>query len=104
MWCIVLNIVYCLKFTSGDGGNEVGMGKVYDAVLNSKIANARAIACVVPANHLLVCSVSNWGGYALAAATGVVGLVNNINCGTVRTGMFFLFANVLYSLHAFPRL
>jgi D-glutamate cyclase len=98
MWCIRLNIVYCLNFTSGDGGNEVGMGKVYDAVLNSKIANARAIACVVPANHLLVCSVSNWGGYALAAATGVVGLVNNINCGTVRKGMFFLFANVLYSL------
>ena len=55
----------------GDGGNEVGMGKIYNRLLASSIPNARQIACVVPADHLLVCSVSNWGGYALAAATAV---------------------------------
>eukprot|EP01031_Cornospumella_fuschlensis_P033334 gene33334-40323_t len=53
----------------GDGGNEVGMGKAYEAILNSGILNAIEIACVVPADHLLVSSVSNWGGYALSAAS-----------------------------------
>lgn len=39
----------------GDGGNEVGMGSVYDLVVNSnKIANAASIACTVPADHLIV--------------------------------------------------
>jgi D-glutamate cyclase len=52
----------------GDGGNEVGMGKIYETITGSSILNAQQIACTVPADHLLVCSVSNWGGYALAAA------------------------------------
>jgi hypothetical protein len=57
----------------GDGGNEVGMGKVYDSVISSKlIPNAPTIACVVATDLLLVSSVSNWGGYALAAAAAVV--------------------------------
>ena len=56
----------------GDGGNEVGMGKVYHTIVNSSIKNAKEIACTVPANHLIVCSVSNWGGYALAAATAAL--------------------------------
>lgn len=52
----------------GDGGNEVGMGKVLDRVVASTVPNAVDIACTVAADHLLVCSVSNWGGYALAGA------------------------------------
>lgn len=55
----------------GDGGNEVGMGKIHARLVASSIPNARLIACVVPSDHLLVCSVSNWGGYALAAAAAV---------------------------------
>ena len=55
----------------GDGGNEVGMGKIYARIVASSIPNARLIACVVPCDHLVVCSVSNWGGYALAAAAAV---------------------------------
>jgi len=54
----------------GDGGNEVGMGSV--DVASSAIPNAKDIACIIPANHLLVSSVSNWGGYALAAALGIL--------------------------------
>jgi hypothetical protein len=45
----------------GDGGNEVGMGKIYQSLLASSIPNARDIACVVPSDHLIVASVSNWG-------------------------------------------
>lgn len=57
----------------GDGGNELGMGKVLDEIIaNPKIANADKIAAVMPADDLIAASVSNWGGYALAAAALVV--------------------------------
>ncbi len=55
----------------GDGGNEVGMGKIFDTIVGSSIPNASQIACTVAADHLIVCSVSNWGGYALAAAVSL---------------------------------
>jgi hypothetical protein len=51
------------------------MGKVYHKILASSIANKEQIACIVPTEHLLVCSVSNWGGYALAAALAAVAAV-----------------------------
>lgn len=66
-------------FYVGDGGNEVGMGKVYGKVLSSKIANAKEIACVVPTDHLIIASVSNWGGYALCAATAVLHVARQQN-------------------------
>jgi hypothetical protein len=56
----------------GDGGNEVGCGKVYHAILASAVPNAAKIANVVPADFLVVCGVSNWGGVALAAATSLL--------------------------------
>ena len=51
----------------GDGGNEVGMGKVVEAV-HQHINNGVSIGCTTPADFLITASVSNWGGYALAAA------------------------------------
>lgn len=57
----------------GDGGNEVGMGKVFDKIVNSSIPNAADIACVTASDDLIVASVSNWGGYALAAAVALNG-------------------------------
>ena len=57
----------------GDGGNEMGMGKVIDKIRsNPKIANGDKIGCVVAADHLIAASVSNWGGYALAAGAALV--------------------------------
>ena len=58
----------------GDGGNELGMGKVYDKIVhdNPKIQNGRDIACVVKADYLIAASVSNWGGYALAAGAALI--------------------------------
>jgi len=50
----------------GDGGNEIGMGKVYDAVLKT-VLNGEKIASVVETTHLVVSSVSNWGCYGLIA-------------------------------------
>lgn len=53
----------------GDGGNEVGMGKVRARVSRQGPLAAR-IACVVSADHLVVAGTSNWGAYAVAAALG----------------------------------
>jgi D-glutamate cyclase len=51
----------------GDGGNEIGMGKVPWAVIQRNIPHGGLIACRVPTDHLIVCGVSNWGAYGLAA-------------------------------------
>ena len=57
----------------GDGGNEVGMGKVLKRILASKrIGKAEHIACCTSTTWLLAASVSNWGGYALSCALAVV--------------------------------
>ncbi|XP_053232997.1 D-glutamate cyclase, mitochondrial isoform X1 [Podarcis raffonei] len=51
----------------GDGGNELGMGKVKEAV-KKYIKNGDVIACNVDADFTVVAGVSNWGGYAVACA------------------------------------
>jgi hypothetical protein len=51
----------------GDGGNEIGMGKIPWDVIERNIPQGGQVACRVPAQHLIVCGVSNWGAYALAA-------------------------------------
>ncbi|NWT84254.1 GLUCM protein, partial [Lanius ludovicianus] len=55
----------------GDGGNELGMGKVKDAV-KKYIKNGDVIACDVEADFTVVAGVSNWGGYAIACALSVL--------------------------------
>ena len=62
-----------LKLTSiGDGGNELGMGNVRELIVASTtIKHGEKIACAVACDFLVVASVSNWGGYALAAAAGL---------------------------------
>jgi hypothetical protein len=51
----------------GDGGNEIGMGKIPWAVIRRNIPDGGLVACRVPTDFLIVCGVSNWGAYALAA-------------------------------------
>jgi hypothetical protein len=51
----------------GDGGNEIGMGKIPREVIARNIPNGDRVACRVPTDHLIVCGVSNWGAYGLAA-------------------------------------
>jgi hypothetical protein len=55
----------------GDGGNELGMGKVIDAV-KQHIPLGDQIGCVVAADYLVAASVSNWGAYALCGAAALV--------------------------------
>ncbi|XP_074548984.1 D-glutamate cyclase, mitochondrial [Halichoeres trimaculatus] len=49
----------------GDGGNELGMGKVRDKVVDL-MPKGDLIACDVPADFAITAGVSNWGGYAVA--------------------------------------
>lgn len=53
----------------GDGGNEIGMGNIL-AEVETHIPLGSIIGCVTPVNQLIITGVSNWGGYALAAALG----------------------------------
>ncbi|MBV8133192.1 MAG: DUF4392 domain-containing protein [Alphaproteobacteria bacterium] len=52
----------------GDGGNEIGMGALSRALIARHVAHGEIIACVTPAQHLIVAGVSNWGAYALIGA------------------------------------
>jgi uncharacterized protein YcsI (UPF0317 family) len=51
----------------GDGGNEIGMGKIPWDIIQRNIPGGARVACRVATDHLIVCGVSNWGAYALAA-------------------------------------
>jgi hypothetical protein len=53
----------------GDGGNEIGMGRVYTRLAREGKLMAR-IASVVRVDHLVVAGVSNWGGYGIVAQLG----------------------------------
>jgi hypothetical protein len=56
----------------GDGGNEIGMGKLPHELVAANIPNGDRIHCRVPTDHLIVAGASNWGAYALAAGVLVL--------------------------------
>jgi hypothetical protein len=53
----------------GDGGNEIGMGRVRARLAREGPLMAR-IASVVSVDHLVVAGVSNWGAYGIVAQLG----------------------------------
>ena len=55
----------------GDGGNEIGMGKVYNSVV-AHIPNGKTIASTVSTDHLIVAGTSNWGAWGLVAALSLL--------------------------------
>lgn len=54
----------------GDGGNELGMGKIHSYVTES-ISNGQQICATFCTDLLIIAGVSNWGGYALTAALSI---------------------------------
>jgi hypothetical protein len=56
----------------GDGGNEIGMGKISHETIIKNIPNGDLIHCRVPTDYLIVAGVSNWGAYAFAAGVYVL--------------------------------
>jgi hypothetical protein len=56
----------------GDGGNEIGMGKVPFATIAKNIPNGDVVACRTATDFLIVAGISNWGAWALAAGVMVI--------------------------------
>jgi hypothetical protein len=56
----------------GDGGNEIGMGKIPWDIIRRNIPNGGLVACRVPTDYLIVSGVSNWGAYGLAAGVSLL--------------------------------
>jgi hypothetical protein len=50
----------------GDGGNEIGMGNLYEVVRQTP--NLPRQPTVTRVDQLIIASVSNWGAYGLVAA------------------------------------
>ena len=55
----------------GDGGNELGMGKVYDKVVEH-IPKGDIIACETACDYVVAAGVSNWAGLAISLGLYVV--------------------------------
>ena len=53
----------CPSICFGDGGNEIGMGNVEEA-----LADLDIIPAVTPCDELVISSVSNWGVYGVIAS------------------------------------
>jgi hypothetical protein len=50
----------------GDGGNELGMGKVFTRI-QSQMRHGATIAACTATDYLIVAGVTNWGAYGLVA-------------------------------------
>ncbi len=59
------------RLAVGDGGNEIGMGKLPPGLIARTVPNGEKIACVTSCDQLVVAGVSNWGAYGLMAALAV---------------------------------
>ena len=61
-----------LKLAVGDGGNEIGMGRLPADLIARTVPRGAEIACATSCDHLVVAGVSNWGAYGLMAALAVL--------------------------------
>lgn len=61
----------CTTIGVGDGGNELGLGKVYSQT-KKHVRNGAQIGAAIAANLVVLTGVSNWGGYGIAAGMFVV--------------------------------
>ena len=59
----------------GDGGNELGLGKVSDLV-DSHVPDGRPFSCQTVADYCICAGVSNWGGYGMAALLSIIASKN----------------------------
>ena len=55
----------------GDGGNEIGMGKIEDYVKDN-VHLGEKICAETSTDNLIVAGISNWGGHALSSVLSVI--------------------------------
>ena len=60
---LFFNLCDCPTIAVGDGGNEIGMGNVYDELTELSITPS-----VTTCDELVIATVSNWGVYGILAA------------------------------------
>ena len=67
---INLNKLNIITIGIGDGGNEIGIGKILWSIIQENIigGNGGKIACRISTDYTIVAGVSNWGAYGLIAA------------------------------------
>jgi hypothetical protein len=78
----------CPTIAFGDGGNEIGMGNVYEA-----LASLPVVPSVTRCDELVIATVSNWGVYGvIAAMSRLMGLdlLGNVD---PESAMVYLVAN-----------
>lgn len=56
----------------GDGGNELGMGKLPRDLVEKYLVPGERYSCVVGCDHLIVHGVCNWAAYSLLAALALL--------------------------------
>ena len=61
-----------VRLAVGDGGNEIGMGRLPAGLIARTVPNGEKIACITSCDHLVVAGVSNWGAYGLMAVLAVL--------------------------------
>lgn len=79
----------------GDGGNEIGMGNIEEAVRkyvpNGNVCNCpcqAGIACETKVDHLVVASISNWGLYGIVAClSALTGNISILHSGKVERAL-----------------
>ena len=86
----------------GDGGNELGMGSIPRDLIEANIQNGSSLACAIPCDHLIVCGVSNWGGYAVPAALAIVrpDLGGALTAGLTRENDLAILKAAVFEGHA----
>ncbi|KJF28186.1 hypothetical protein TZ02_03720 [Clostridium aceticum] len=55
----------------GDGGNEMGMGKIAEHI-KENIKHGEKICAVSKADYLIIAGVSNWGGHGIVAGLSIM--------------------------------
>ena len=70
-----------VRVAIGDGGNEAGLGPVFEKV-KKFIKNGEIIASCSMSDYILISSVSTWGGYSLAL--GLSAVANSKLCLSVE--------------------
>lgn len=61
-----------VRVAVGDGGNEIGMGKIDPSLIAENIAEGGRIGSRTDCDHLIVAGVSNWAGWALPIAMALL--------------------------------
>lgn len=57
----------------GDGGNEIGMGKIWPSDMQRLVRYGDEIGCSVATDELIIGGTSNWAAHALVGALHVLG-------------------------------